>query len=89
LDTLAKNQVSQEKMADQIKKLKSLVGNVESASYSGFKELPNEGGLKLFQLNYGVKLSGGQVPFGSMQINVVDRPGGPGIVGFFIFGRSQ
>jgi hypothetical protein len=62
---------------------------VDSASYSGFRQLPNQGGLKLFQLNYSVRLSGGQVPIGNMQINVVDRTSGAGIVGFFISGRTE
>jgi hypothetical protein len=41
-DDLAKNRMSQAKIAEQLEKLRSLVGTVESASYAGFKELPRE-----------------------------------------------
>jgi biotin operon repressor len=90
LDDLAKNQLSMDQLKEQIGKLRALVGtSVQSASYSGFHILQNDGGLKLIQLDYVVKLSGAQVSSGIMQIKVIDRPSGAGIVGFFINGRTQ
>jgi hypothetical protein len=89
LDDLAKNQISMDKLKEQVGKLRALVGTaVESASYSGFHVLQNEGGLKLIELDYVVRLSGGQVPSGTMQIKIVDRPSGAGILGFFINART-
>ncbi|MFZ0008375.1 MAG: hypothetical protein WAK94_09085 [Steroidobacteraceae bacterium] len=89
LDDYAKNQVTRDKVAQTVAQLKQLVGSVDSAAYAGFQELPSEGGAQLYQLNYDVKLSGGKMSSGSMQINVLDRGGRPGIVGFFIYGRTQ
>jgi hypothetical protein len=89
LDDYAKNQVTRDKVAQTVAQLKELLGNVDSATYAGFQKLPSDAGIQLYQLNYGVKLSGGKMPLGSMQINVLDRGGRPGIVGFFIYGRTQ
>jgi hypothetical protein len=88
LDDVAKNQISREKLVDQVTKLKELLGTVSSVSYAGFETLPSEGGMQLYRLNYSVKLSG-KVPSGVMQITVLDRPSRPGIVGFFVYGRTQ
>jgi hypothetical protein len=43
----------------------------------------------MYQLNYVVRLSGKDLQTGVMTVNVVDRESGPGIVGFFINGRTQ
>lgn len=37
----------------------------------------------MYRLNYFVRLSGGNLPTGTMTITIVDRESGPGIVGFF------
>jgi hypothetical protein len=87
-DEVARNQVPRQKIADSVATLRKMLGNVDSVTYVGFKALPHEGTLPLYQLNYSVKLSGGTLPNGTMQINVIDRPAGPGIVGFIIYGKA-
>jgi hypothetical protein len=89
LDDLAKNQLPRNKLAEQIAKLKELVGNVDSASYAGFQKLPSDNGLQVYKLTYSVKLSGGKLPAGVMLVTVLDHSSQPGIVGFFINGVSQ
>jgi hypothetical protein len=89
LDDVVKNQLTRQKVADTVQKLKGMLGTVDSLTYEGFKELPHENSLPVYQLNYSVKLSGAQLPVGTMQINVLDRPSGPSLVGFFIFARTQ
>ena len=89
MDDLAKNQLPRSKLAEQLTKLRELIGNVDSASYAGFQKLPSDNGIQLYKLTYSVKLSGGKVPAGVMLITVVDHPSQPGIVGFFINGLSQ
>src|SRR5262249_30169503 len=42
-DDVAKNQVPRQKVADTVAKLKSMLGDIDSATYEGFKELPHEG----------------------------------------------
>jgi len=88
-DDVAKNQITRQKVADTVATLKSLVGNVDSATYEGFKALPHEGTLPVYQLNYSVKLSKSTLPNGTMQINVLDRSSGPGLVGFYVYGKTQ
>lgn len=89
LDDVAKNQIPRQRLAEQIAQINGLVGKVDSAAYVGFQKLPNQGGLEIYQLNYVVKLSGGRFQSGGMIVNVIDRPQAPGIVGFFINGKSQ
>src|SRR5271165_7515356 len=60
LDDFAKNQISRSKVAEQMTKLKDLVGSVDSASYAGFQKLPGDNGMQLYKLTYSVKLSGGK-----------------------------
>jgi hypothetical protein len=88
-DDVAKNQVSRQKVADTLAKLRSMFGNIDSATYEGFKELSQEGGLPVYQLNYSVRLAGPDLPNGTMQINVIDRQSGPSILGFFVSARTQ
>lgn len=89
LDEFAKGQVTRSRFEEQMAKLKQLVGNVGSASYNGFQQLPTDGGVQAYKLTYTVTLSGGQMPSGIMYITVLDHPSKPGIVGFFINGLSQ
>lgn len=89
LDEFAKGQVPRSRFDDQMAKLKKLVGNVDSASYTGFQQLPSDGGVQAYKLTYTVALSGGQTPSGIMYITILDHPSKPGIVGFFINGLSQ
>ncbi len=87
-DPLARNQFSREDFEKQFKPLSELIGQIDSASFAGSQTLQNQGSLDVYQLNYVVRLSGGQVPTGAMNINVVDRDGQLGIVGVFINGRT-
>jgi hypothetical protein len=89
MDDYLKNQMSHEKFIGDVAKMKQLVGNVASASYAGFEKLNTENGIQLYRLTYSVKLSGANVPAGTMQISVLDLPSRPGIVGFFVNGRTQ
>jgi hypothetical protein len=88
LDDVAKNQVPREKFTQQLQQLRTLMGRIESASYSGFQKRQNQGTLATYQLNYVVKLSGTSLGSGTLTIDVIDRDTGPGIVGFFIYGRT-
>lgn len=87
-DDLAKNQLPREKFIQQVQQLRTLIGKVESVSYSGFQKQQSQGRLATYQLNYVVKLSNSSLPTGTMTITVIDRDTGPGIIGFFIYGRT-
>ncbi len=88
-DEIAKSQIPREKFDAQLGKLWSLVGKVESSSFVGSQRQQSQGRLDMYTLNYVVRLSGGDLPTGTMTITVVDRESGPGIVGFFINGKTQ
>jgi hypothetical protein len=88
-DEIAKNQMPRDKFDKQLAQLFGLVGKVESSSFSGSQKQQSQGRLDMYQLNYVVRLSGASVSSGTMTINVVDRDSRPGIVGFFINGRTQ
>jgi hypothetical protein len=88
-DEIAKNQIPRDKFDAQLAQLWTLVGKVESSSFVGSQRQQSQGRLDMYQLNYVVRLSGGGLPTGTMTITVVDRESGPGIVGFFINGKTQ
>jgi len=88
-DDAAKNQIPREKFETQLGQLTNLVGKVESKSFVGSQKQQSQGRLDMYQLNYVVRLSGGQFPTGTMNITVVDRESGPGIMGFFITGKTE
>ena len=88
-DDIARNQIPRDKFDKQLAELASLVGKVESVSFSGSQKQQSQGQLDMYQLNYVVRLSGKNLQNGVMTINVVDRESGPGIVGFFINARTQ
>jgi hypothetical protein len=88
-DEIAKSQMPRDKFDRQLAQLFNLVGKVESSSFSGSQKQQSQGRLDMYQLNYVVRLSGANVSTGTMTINVLDRESGPGIVGFFINGRTQ
>jgi hypothetical protein len=88
-DEIAKNQIPRDKFDAQLAQLWTLVGKVESSSFVGSQRQQSQGRLDMYQLNYVVRLSGGRLPTGSMTITVVDRDSGPGVVGFFINGKTQ
>jgi hypothetical protein len=88
-DEIAKNQIPRDKFGAQLAQLWTLVGKVESSSFVGSQKQQNQGRLDMYQLNYVVRLSGGNLPTGTMTITIVDRESGPGIVGFFINGKTQ
>lgn len=87
LDDVAKNQTPREKVAVGLAKLRSMLGNIDSATYVGFQEQPQVGTLPVYQLNYSAKLSGHDLPNGTLQIRVIDRPSGPSILGFLLFSQ--
>ena len=87
-DEIAKNQIPRDKFDAQLAQLWTLVGKVESSSFVGSQRQQSQGRLDMYQLNYVVRL-GGKLPTGTMTITVVDRDSGPGIVGFFINGKTQ
>jgi hypothetical protein len=88
-DEMAQNQIPRDKFDTQLTQLWALVGRVESSSFVGSQRQQSQGRLDMYQLNYVVRLSGGKLPTGTMTITVVDRDSGPGIVGFFINGKTQ
>lgn len=89
LDSVTKNELPLKKFMRQFRRLKTLIGNVQSASFSGFQTKQSQGSLTIYQLHYVVKLSDSTLPSGVMTINVLDRSTGPGILGFFIYGKSS
>jgi hypothetical protein len=88
-DEIARNQIPRDKFDAQLAQLWALVGKVESSSFVGSQRQQSQGRLDMYQLNYVVRLSGGNLPTGTMTITIVDRESGPGIVGFFINGKTQ
>jgi hypothetical protein len=88
LDPVAKSQIPRSKLVETIGKLRPTLGEIESSSYMNFQNISAQG-LEMIQLKYAVSLSGGQFASGTLQINIIDRKSGPGILGFFLNGQAQ
>jgi hypothetical protein len=88
LDPVAKSQIPRSKLAETIGKLRPTLGRIESSTYVNFRDISSQG-LEMIQLNYVVGLSGEQITSGTLQINIIDRKSGPGVVGFFLNGQAQ
>jgi hypothetical protein len=88
LDPVAKTQVPRSKVEETIGKLRPTLGEIESSSYVSFQNISSQG-VEIIQLNYAVSLSGGTFTSGTLQINIIDRKSGPGLVGFFLNGQAQ
>lgn len=88
-DDLAKVQMSLEQLEKQTVNVLTVVGKVDSAAFAGSKAMPEQGPWPMYQLNYMVRLSGGNFSGGAMFITVVDRGDEYGVMGFFVNGTRQ
>lgn len=88
-DDFAKTQVSKEEFSSQLATLVDLVGTLGSASFVGSEFVPGQGGLEFHKLSYQVGLSGERFRTGRLNITVIHREAGPGIVGVYVLGGSQ
>lgn len=88
-DPLAKAQLTQAQLDEQLSKLYPVMGSVSDVAFSNVALAGSDGGREYYHLNYKVRLAGGPFSTGDMRLTVTPRDDELGLVGFFINGVSQ
>lgn len=88
-DELAKVQISKEQLIEQLSKLGTIIGKIDSYVYSHAVTLGTEGGRTYYKLIYKVRLSGGPFSQGEMTLTVTTGEKGLGLYGLFVNGTSR
>ncbi|MEP6897853.1 MAG: hypothetical protein ABI870_04930 [Rhodanobacter sp.] len=89
LDNLARVQISQEQLAQQIQKLHSVLGDVTNYAYVNSELAGTTDGKAFYNANYKVALSGATFAHGTMKLTFVKNSDGFGLVGLFINGADS
>lgn len=87
-DQLARIQFTEDELKDELSKLNSVIGQVDSTAFIEF-EYNKYGSYSLYVLHYRTRLSGGAFPSGRLKLTVVDRGDHFGLIGFNLVGESQ
>lgn len=89
LDNLARVQISQEQLTQQVQKLHALLGDVTNYAYTHAELAGTHEGKSFYNLKYHVALSGGSFAHGTMKLTFVKNSGGFGLVGIYINGTDS
>jgi retron-type reverse transcriptase len=87
-DPAARAQISADTLKKQLDSLRSSIGKIEAASYIGWQKIPSPGTLPMYQLQYSLKLSGGNYLSGSLSVKVMDHGDHEGVIFFFVAGTT-
>jgi hypothetical protein len=87
-DPAARAQISADTLKKQLDSLRPSIGKIETASYIGWQKIPSPGTLPMYQLQYSLKLSGGNYGSGTLSVKVMDHGDHEGIIFFFVGGTT-
>jgi hypothetical protein len=87
-DPAARAQISADTLRKQLDSLRPSIGKIEAASYMGWQKIPSPGTLPMYQLQYSLKLSGGNYASGSLSVKVMDHGDHEGVIFFFVAGTT-
>jgi hypothetical protein len=87
-DPAARAQMSVDTLKKQLGALRPAMGKIDAASFVGGQRIPSPGTLPMYQLQYSVKLSGGEYTGGSLSVKVMDHGDHAGIIWFFVGGTT-
>jgi hypothetical protein len=87
-DPAARAQLSADTLKKQLGSLRPSIGKIETASYVGWQKIPSPGTLPMYQLQYSLKLSGGDFVSGLLNVKVTDHGDHEGIIWFFVAGTT-
>lgn len=81
-DPAARAQLSADTLRKQLGSLRSSIGKIDAASYVGWQKVPSPGTLPMYQLQYSLKLSGGDFNAGALSVKVMDHSDHAGVIWF-------
>ena len=87
-DPAARAQLSVDTLKKQLDPLRPSIGRIETASYMGWQKIPSPGTLPMYQLQYSLKLSGGNYVSGTLSVKVMDHGDHEGVIWFFVGGTT-
>lgn len=85
-DPAARAQLSADTLKKQLGALRPTIGKIESSNFIGGQRIASPGTLPMYQLQYSVKLSGGEYTGGNLSVKVMDHSDHAGMIWFFIGG---
>ena len=88
-DDLAKAQISQDQLNEQVAKLHSVLGSIGTFAFDRAELAGTDAGRTFYNINYKVALNGGPFPHGTLKITVVRRGEELRLVGFFLNGTDS
>jgi hypothetical protein len=87
-DPAVRAHLSADTIKKQLSPLRSSIGKIETASYVGWQKIPSQGTLPIYQLQYNVKLSGGDFVSGTLSVKVTDHEDHEGVIWLVVLGTT-
>ena len=87
-DPAVRAQISADTIKKQLSPLRPSIGKIETASYVGWQKIPSQGTLPIYQLQYNLKLSGGDFVSGTLSVKIRDHGDHEGVIFFFVGGTT-
>jgi hypothetical protein len=87
-DPAVRAQLSAETVRKQVGSLRPSIGKIETASYVGWQKIPSPGTLPIYQLQYNLKLSGGDFVSGTLSVKVMDHGDHEGVIWLVVLGTT-
>ncbi|PIQ36283.1 MAG: hypothetical protein COW59_13350 [Lysobacterales bacterium CG17_big_fil_post_rev_8_21_14_2_50_64_11] len=88
-DQLARIQITQQQLSDQISRLHNLIGDVDEIAYSHAELAGTKDGRTFYNLHYKVTLVSGPFKQATLKLSVVKADAGYSLFGFFLNGLDQ
>jgi hypothetical protein len=87
-DPVARAQLSADTLKKQLGVLRPAIGKIDDSNFVGGQRIASPGTLPMYQLQYALKLSGGEYTGGTMTVKVMDHGDHAGIIWFFVGGTT-
>jgi hypothetical protein len=87
-DAAVRAQLTADTLKKQIGVLRPTIGKIDAANFVAWQRIPSPGTLPLYQLQYSLKLSGGEYAAGSLSVKIMDHGDRAGIIFFFVAGTT-
>jgi hypothetical protein len=87
-DDLARVQFTEQKLSEEIAKVRALAGNIDDYAFLSSEVAGKQGDKSVITLTYKARLSGTSFTFGTLRVTVMKKDGKPALLGFFVNAQS-
>lgn len=88
-DDLARMQLAEQKLTDEVAKLRTLVGRVDEFAYVNTEVAGKDGARTYLAMNFKARISGAAFNSGTIRLTVARKDGRLSLYGFFINGQTN